>query len=58
MNCLTEVELEFLRKAGNAFLSRPFLIQYISKYVFALKHSAGQVSYPAAPTFLFIHHSG
>lgn len=52
------MELEFLRKAGNAFLSRPSLAQYVSKYLSAFKCPVCQISCPGTPTSLFIHHPG
>lgn len=58
MNCPSDVEFEFLRKAGNAFLSRPSLVQYVSKCLSALKGCVCQISYPGTRESLFTHHSG
>lgn len=73
MNCPTEVEFEFFRKAGNAFLSRPSLGQYKTKYLSAFKCQRARLATlgrpgpvcpslrcswePAAPSFKTSPHS-
>lgn len=53
MNCPTEVEFEFFKKAGNAFLSRSSLVQCMSKYLSALKCQARQISHPGTPKSVY-----